>query len=133
MKNTLIARIASTLDAWKRCAAPNAPAHLEDWKHRHAARLDAMAKELPSGAGIDCGTKIDRDRSTPEKIILTMSYHHMNENGYYDGWTEHTITCRPSFIHGIKLTIGGRDRNQVKDYLHDVYSTALSEPYEHKD
>jgi hypothetical protein len=51
----------------------------------------------------------------------------MNDGGFYDGWTEHTITVTPSFIGSMNIKISGRDRNQIKDYLHDVFSTALTE------
>lgn len=67
---------------------------------------------------------IDRDKTTGSKIVLTMSYHHMDEGGYYDGWTDHTITITPSF-DGIDIAIGGRNRNDIKDYLHEVYYYAL--------
>lgn len=53
-----------------------------------------------------------------------------NENGMYDGWTQHSIIVRPSFVHGLDITITGKDRNQIKEYLHDVYFSALTEPYE---
>jgi hypothetical protein len=80
---------------------------------------------LPSGSGIDSGTKIDLDKSHAEKIIFYFGFHHMDENGFYDGWTEHTLVVTPSFT-GINLRIGGRDRNQIKEYLYDTYDYALT-------
>jgi hypothetical protein len=49
----------------------------------------------------------------------------MDENGYYDGWTEHRITIRAEF-GGISVNVSGRNRNDIKDYLHEVYHHALS-------
>lgn len=49
----------------------------------------------------------------------------MNENGFYDGWTEHTITVRADLAHGFKISISGRNRNEIKDYLHEVFSDCL--------
>jgi len=87
--------------------------------------LDTLQDELPSGSGIDSGCKIDLDNSTPEKIIITFGFHHMDENGSYDGWTDHKLTVKPSFS-GIDIKISGRDRNQIKDYLYDVFQTVLT-------
>jgi len=50
----------------------------------------------------------------------------MNENGYYDGWTSHTVTVTPGW-NGPELRITGRDRNQIKDYLYDTFHYALCE------
>jgi hypothetical protein len=95
------------------------------WAEKHAATLQRLAKELPSGSGIDCGTEVDQ-RSTADRIVLTLSFHHMNESGMYSGWTSHEIIITPSFIGRFSLRITGRDRNQIKEYLSDVYSHALS-------
>lgn len=92
--------------------------------------LDYIEREaLPSGSGIDSGTRIDRDQSKPNRIVLDFSFHHMDEHGYYDGWTQHRAIVTPSLTahSGFELRITGRDRNQLKDYLHDVFDTALNE------
>jgi len=91
--------------------------------------LDDIEDELPSGSGIDQGTKVDRERSTADKIILFTSFHHMSEHGYYDGWTEHAIIIRPSLLYGFTVDVKGRDRNDIKDYLGDVYRCALEATY----
>jgi len=97
-----------------------------DWLMNHSNELDFIAKnQLPSGSGIDCGTTIDADASNAKQIVLELSFHHMDDCGYYDGWTAHTIKVRPAF-DGIDLTISGRNRNEIKDYLHDVYHTVLT-------
>jgi hypothetical protein len=49
----------------------------------------------------------------------------MNDGGFYDGWTEHTVVVTPSF-RGINLRISGRDRNQIKEYLYETYDYALT-------
>lgn len=99
--------------------------HRERW----SAILDDIEENLPSGSGIDCGTKINRERSTSERIILSTSFHHMNDGGMYDGWTEHTITVEPSLLFGLNIKISGRNRNDIKDYLADVYREALEAEY----
>jgi hypothetical protein len=99
-----------------------------EWFDRHSDRLEHFQKcYLPSGGGIDSGTKIDLDKSTDEKIVLTFGYHHMNEGGFYDGWTEHTAIITPSLQFGFNLKITGRDRNQIKEYLADTFHHVLNE------
>jgi hypothetical protein len=79
----------------------------------------------PSGSGFDNGTQIDRDRS--DVLIFSTSFHHMDEAGGYDGWTEHTVRVKPSLAWGFDLTVSGRDRNGIKDYIADVFSPWLNE------
>lgn len=99
----------------------------KEWFEEHEARIEELVENyMPSGSGFDCGTKIDLDKSTPEKLVFYTDFHHMNE-GYYDGWTEHRITVRPSLAFGFTLTISGRNRNEIKDYIHQAFDCALNE------
>lgn len=123
MEKTILAWLASTINALRTCEAKS----MSEPAANHREALRRLEKLLPSGSGIDCGTKLDLDKSTDEKIVLSFSFHHMDESGGYAGWTEHTVTVRPSLVFGFTLKISGRDRNQVKDYLHDVYHCALTE------
>jgi len=70
---------------------------------------------LPSGSGFDRGTHIHE--VTEDKVVIGTSFHHMDEHGAYDGWTEHIVTVRASFIGGFTLTVGGRDRNGIKEFI----------------
>lgn len=93
---------------------------------RANSRLDYIEKEfLPSGSGFDAGTKIDRE-SNVDKIRLTTSFHHMNEAGYYDGWTEHKIIIKPCLQFGFTFSITGRDKRQIKEYIGDMFQEILS-------
>lgn len=115
--------IAQTVDARKRCLeSGNA-----DWASRHLGTLQECAECLPSGSGFDSGTSIDLDKSGGEKLVFDTSFHHMDENGFYDGWTQHTVTVTPSFVLGLRLRISGRDRNGIKDYIHESFDIALRE------
>ena len=98
-----------------------------EWELKHKDTLKGMIDSLPSGSGIDSSTQFDWDKSTPDKLVFYADYHHMNEGGYYDGWTCHTVTVRPSLAFGIALSISGKNRNDIKGYLHDVYHTVLTE------
>lgn len=118
----LYREIASLIEARQNCRKANNT----EWFDKHEETILSLVKDfMPSGSGIDSGTEIDLDRSKPDKLVFTFGYHHMNENGYYDGWTHHTLIVRPSLAHGIDITISGRDRNQIKDYLHETYRHAL--------
>ncbi len=112
-----------------------------EWLASHTATIDSLVKDfMPSGSGIDCGTKFDWDASScerqaageyPSRLVFLFSFHHMNENGMYDGWTEHKAIVRPSLQFGFSLTITGRNRNGIKEYLHEVFSADLSAELEH--
>ncbi len=121
----LYQRIAQLVIQNKNCAESNN----DEWEQKSRAELEQIAKDvLPRGSGIDCGTKIDLDASNGNKLVLITSFHHMNEDGFYDGWTEHSVIVTPDLAFGFNLKITGRDRNEIKEYLHEVYRTALSEP-----
>lgn len=93
------------------------------------ARTQVMSS-APSGAGIDNGTVLvllDDDRYRPGQIKFRVDFHHMDEHGFYDGWTKHMVTVRPDLARGFVLAISGRDRNEIKDYLYEVYYQWLRE------
>jgi len=93
-----------------------------EWHGKHHDSLNRLLDFMPSGSGVDSGTKLDLETSTPEKLVFHADYHHMNECGMYDGWTEHTITVRPSLQFGITLSVSGRNRN---DNLYELYDCAI--------
>jgi hypothetical protein len=121
MAKTLIQEIASTLLAVENCKQSGNVT----WQDRHTAWLVKLAERLPHGSGIDCGTKIAAV-STPERVVLTLSFHHMDESGMYDGWTEHSVIVTPSLVFGFDLRVTGKDRNGIKEYLHGAYNASLS-------
>lgn len=99
-----------------------------EWQARHKESLLRLTKDyLPSGSGFDSGAKIDLDQSTDERLVFTTAFHHMNDSGMYNGWTEHTVTVTPSLSHGFMLKVSGRDRNSIKDYIADCFRFVLSE------
>jgi hypothetical protein len=119
-------KLATAIDAYHRCVKEGN----ELWEEKHKETIDAIMDTAPSGSGIDHGTTLDLDASTANKLVFTFGYHHMDEMGGYDGWTEHALRAYPSFVCGVELTISGRDRNDIKDYLYEVYQGWLSEEWE---
>ena len=114
--------IARTLGALRRCE--QTPDSHADWIKRHSDHLDDLVSEFPSGSGFDNGTKLDDD-STPEKLVFNTAFHHMNENGCYNGWTEHQVIVSPSLELEYTIRITGRDRNEIKDYIADCFHACL--------
>ena len=105
-----------------------------EWQSKHEDAIAEIIKQsAPSGSGIDAGTKFDIGdnlKFNGQKLVFQTAYHHMNEGGGYDGWTEHTITVTPSLWNGFNLKISGRDRDSIKEYLHEVYSEWLDSKIE---
>ena len=123
-KRKLYQEIASRVDARLTCErVGNA-----EWFQKHSDTVNELIADfLPSGSGWDNGTKIDWDKSTDEKLVFFGSFHHMDENGSYNGWTEHTITVKASLMHGLRIQIGGRNRNDIAEYLHEMFGVALQQ------
>lgn len=95
---------------------------------------DAMAQAnwiasnlLPSGSGVDSGTSIDWDKTKPNRIVLNTDYHHMDEYGHYSGWSDHQIIVTPDLASEIAIRVTGRDRNNIKEYLAEMYQSDLTE------
>ena len=103
------------------------------WYDKWDDRIEAIMKNAPSGSGIDNGTtllKIVLDKSNSPKVLMFLcEYHHMDENGSYDGWTSHYIKVSPTW-NGVDIVINGENRNGIKDYLHDVYDEWLNQELE---
>lgn len=122
MARYLYSELASAVAARKNCENHNNT----EWFDKWTERLEDLQREyLPSGSGFDSGTKIDLDASHADKLVLHTSFHHMNEAGYYDGWTEHVITVTPAF-DGINIRISGRNRNDIKDYISQTFHDSLT-------
>lgn len=112
--------IATQLSRVKNLENSNAP--------RSGRVFDALCawvkKNGPSGSGIDMGTALS-EKSTMDCIVLGTHFHHMDEHGSYDGWTDHMVRCKASMLFGIDVTVSGRDRNQIKDMLGEMYQRWL--------
>lgn len=123
---TLLSHLAVCLVARNNCIKSGNG----EWQTKWEDAIESLCENLPSGSGIDNGTRIDLDRSNGTGwIVFTTAFHHMNENGMYDGWTEHEVKVTPCLHSGFNLKISGRDRNQIKEYLHDVFSSCLETEY----
>lgn len=103
----------------------------QEWLDNHRERLQTIVKEyFPSGSGINSGCVLNLDQSTPNKLVIETTFHHMDENGSYYGWTNHSIIVKPDLANGIVLTVHGNNRNDIKSYLYDLFRDCLSEEIE---
>jgi len=122
MTKTYAQEIASLVAAIHNCRA-SSNVHMS----RHPDRLDTiMRNTAPSGSGFDAGTHFDNTKSVHDKLVFSTSFHHMDKVGGYDGWTDHNVTVRPSFIYGLDIKVSGRDRNGIKEYIAETFNSWLS-------
>lgn len=120
--------IAGTLLAYRNCQDSGN----KEWEDKHKDSLEEFqGKYYPSGSGFDNGTKLDLDASTPNKLVFHTAFHHMTEHGCYAGWTEHTVTVTPDLFFSIDIKISGRNRNDIKEYMHDEFHTMLTQEIEY--
>ncbi len=97
---------------------------MEDHCLEEAHRL--VREYMPSGSGFDAGTELVIDVCDASTLVFKTAFHHMDEHGGYDGWSEHKVKVTAEF-GGFDIYVGGRDRNQIKDYIADTFHYALSQ------
>lgn len=115
--NRLSAQVYSIQQAKKR--------NDQDEIDRRKAIIEQMIEALPHGSGLDNGVKFCLERSTDSKLIFSTSFHHMNEVGYYTGWTEHKIVLTPKF-GDYRMRITGINKNNIKEHLADIFSETFT-------
>lgn len=119
-------QLASLVNARENCRE----SENRDWFNRHEEKIKEILKNGPSGSGIDFGTKIDLENSNPEKLVFICEFHHMDGFCCYDGWTYHKVIVKPSLSFGFNVSITGKNKNDIKDYLTDVYWSWLNSEIE---
>ncbi len=122
MKTPLYVELARLVQARLNCIAKGN----QEWFGKHEERIVELVKEqMPSGSGFDCGTTLIFERSTGDRLVFNTAFHHMNEHGSYDSWTDHCVTVKASLQFGFELTVGGQNRNDIKDYIGEQFQHAL--------
>jgi len=122
MNNKLYKHFSGTLQAYQNCIKTGN----KIWEDRHEEKLNQLVKnEMPSGSGIDCGMELDFEKSNPNKLVFNFSYHFMDENGMYDGWIDYKLVVIPDLYNDFYLNIIGRNKQEIKDYLYEIFDYAL--------
>ena len=116
-------RLANAIVARRNCEESGN----EEWRLKHGETITELLSDAPSGGGFDSGTTLSTLKSGESKLVFDTSFHHMDENGMYDGWTDHQVVVTPSFICGYDIRITGCNANDIKSYIADVFCEWLSE------
>jgi hypothetical protein len=88
--------------------------------------LDEINARLPRGSGFDSGSEFLPEDSKRNRLVFKTSFHHMNDSGMYDGWTEHNVIVTPTF-GGFDIRVTGVNRNEIKEYIADMFQECLSD------
>lgn len=94
--------------------------------------VDQLNEYLPSGSGIDCGSKINFCESTRSKIVIDSAYHYMDENGFYSGWFDFVVIATIDFVGidvNVKIKRGTNSTPLSLSGLNELFSDYLSETY----
>jgi len=119
MKKPFYSVIAQTLDARIRCCEEQGN---DDWFIKHSEAIeDLVKKHCPSGSGFDSGTKLDFDASKPNRLVFNTSFHHMDDNGHYCGWSEHQVIVIGSLAYSFEIRVTGRDMRDIKGYIGETF------------
>jgi len=97
---------------------------------KHLHDIEATVEEyMPSGSGVDTGTTLNLEKSTPDRLVFDASYHVMNEAGFYVGWIDFQVIVKPSLAFDFDLSIRGQfgKYQDIKEYLYNLYSDALGQ------
>lgn len=90
-------------------------------------RLENVEDILPSGSGFDNGCKIVEEKSSGEKLVINSSYHHLDKNGYYAGWSNFTVIVKPCLFREFKVKIIGHD--VVRKYYNREFVEYVSQVF----
>jgi hypothetical protein len=124
--------MARTAIAWNNCIKSNN----EYWSQKHNDTMMKLLDELPHGSGIDGSWWIELEDCNEERLVFGCWYHHMNENGMYDGGTDFVVTVRPSLSFGFNIKITGKfpkRYRETRDYLVEIIDAALHMELEKKE
>ena len=120
---TILRAFSESLQAMRNCEkSGNA-----EWHGRWLDYIAKLQSELPHGGGLDGKVEFVREKCNATRVVIFAEFHHMDSNGYYDGWTDHEIIVTATHC-GLCIDVTGRDRNGIKDYLAELFYDALTRP-----
>ena len=86
----------------------------------------SLQKLLPNGNLIRReGGSMILLKSTETKIVIDTAYWHYETSR----WTEHQVVITPSFEGEINIRITGKNEDNIKEYLQDIFREALMQEY----
>ena len=125
MTQKVYQELAVAFDALQNCKESGN----EEWEVKHSVRIERLIDDhFPHGSGFDSGCTFDFERSRRNRLIVNTSYHHMDESGFYTGWTEHDVIITPDLAGEYNLRITGRNTaDDIKGYIAECFSITLHE------
>lgn len=109
--------------------AQNARIPVDHLKDAFSIRVERIQEKLPRGSGFDCGCVIES--ATESKIVISTAFHHMDDKGFYRGWTDHKVIVTQTLLYDTpSIRVTGRNFRNIKDYIADVFHSLMSEPFE---
>jgi hypothetical protein len=98
----------------------------KNWAKR-SKELSLLQELLPNGNGIrgQEGLAVILLESTEKRIVIETTYWHPNDSYETSRCTAHQVVITPSFEGEINIRITGKNENNVKKYLHDIFREAL--------
>jgi hypothetical protein len=120
MRRKLYQALASVVQARLNCIASGND-ELRCYYEEQGDRL--VRKCMPRGGRFD-STKLDWNRSVPNKLVLGTVYLHPDQD---TGCTKHTVTIRPDFCSGYMLSISKSNRNDFKGGMVESFRLALDQ------
>jgi hypothetical protein len=103
---------------------PQLPPHVLDFQTQ---RYDTLVELLPSGSGFDNGTEFISIRSGTNRLVFRTAFHHTDEHGSYTGWSQHDVIVTASLSYGFEIRVTGKDRDDIKEYIAEVFQNFLHE------
>lgn len=121
--------LATALSARKNCKKSGNT----EWYDRHTERIEKIMKTAPSGSGFDSGTQL-HNNSRPGRLVFAFGYHHMDDNGFYCGWTHHRVIVVASLSFDFTITITpGVSRQEIVAGLWETEAVEVEDPVEDYD
>ncbi len=127
-KQPIYQAIAGRLSQIKNCKKSG---NLE-WEQKADEALRELIGFFRIGSGFDVDATLERDKCNRTKIVITGSYHTMNEAGYYDGWVRFQVTATGDLVFGVDVKIKNLDKSTKRqyrdhfDYIVEVYHDILT-------
>ena len=119
MTRKLYQALAGLVEARLNCVASGN----NELLHEYEEQANNLVRKCMPGGGRFDSTKVDWNRSMPNKLVLVTAY---LQPGYHVGWTKHTVTVRPDLRFGYKLSISKSNRHDLKEFMAE-FGTALGQ------
>ena len=84
---------------------------------------DSVLECMPTGSGFDHGWEYHWQKN--RKLVLSSSYHYLNQNGYYDGWFDFKVTIDNLETMDFRLNFLNNKRSHISEPLLREYMEEL--------